>query len=461
MRSMARPRGRWATAGSRSPGRFRIRATAGEQLEDEATPFAQSNRIGEAGLNYQRALGRWQLELNALLARKRYGSHVSSTHFDAQDVQDSVYTRDLEQDSGESILRATLSRDLARGRLETGAELAVNTLEGRARQTLDLGAGAFEIPLLNDNLTVKENRAEAFMGRSFDFGRWSLETRLAVEASELRFTGDTEQSVSLSYLKPLLQLTRSLGAHQLQLRMFRDVGQLDFTDFVSSVEISDDVISGGNPDLRPQTAWAAELIGDFRVANTALRARLFRHWLDDVNDLVPVTDGDRRIDSPGNIGAGSLLGTQIALRVPLTGLLPGGSLNVSGTIQDARARDPLTGARRDISDFVERQVKAELRQDLQASKLSWGISFLGESGISLYRVDEIDRKTKSSSLDLFVETGIFQAFKVRLAMISAMNDAENRVRVFYAPDRAGALTSIERGSRPPGHWWLLTLSGGF
>lgn len=434
---------------------------SGARSDYEAIPYAESDVVGEAGVTYARALARWQLDVNALVTRKRHTSDVTATHFDAQDRQDSRFTRDLDQDSGESILRATLARDVARGRLETGAEIAVNTLDGHSRLQLDLGDGPFTIPVPNDEISVTENRVEAFISRSAHFDPWSLELRLSGEASELRFTGDTRQSVSLSYLKPLVQLTRRLGAHQLQLRAFHDVGQLDFTDFVSSVELRDDVINGGNPDLRPQTAWAAEMIGDWRFEKSAVRARVFHHWLADVADLIPVSTDERIDDAPGNIGRGSLTGVEMAFRLPLDHLLDGGSLRVSGLLQEGRVRDPLTREWREISQNVERQVKAELRQDLPAFKLAWGMNFTAETAAPLFRATEIDGKTPSSSLDVFVESGIVPGFKVRLAMISALGDPESRVRRFYDTDRTGLLSSVETAHRHPGHWWLLTVSGGF
>jgi hypothetical protein len=436
--------------------------TAGAQVEDEHIPYTESDRVGEFGANYQRPIGTWDFALDALLTRKRYGSHVSATRFDANEVQDSVFTQDLEQNSSESILRATLARDVNRGRVELGAEFAVNTLDGKSRLTFDDGGGPAVIPIPNANLRVEENRAEAFIGRTLRLGAdWSLEARLAVEASRLEFSGDTTQSVSLSYLKPRLQLSRALGAHQLQLLMFRDVGQLDFTDFVSSVEVADEFIDGGNPDLMPQTAWAAEVGGDFRLANaTALRARLFHHWLDDVEDFVPVGTPDNRFDAPGNIGRGSLDGVEVTLRMPVKAL-PGGSVNLSGTLQRARVTDPLTHERRSISELVERQVKAEFRQDLQAARFTWGASFTGESTTTTWRLSETDRRHKSSSLDLYAETGVLTGFKLRLTLVSALGDPETRARHFFSPDREGLLEGSELSQRMPGHWWLLTMSGGF
>jgi hypothetical protein len=437
----------------------------GAQIEDEEIPYTESDRVGEFGIGWQRAFGGWDAEVNALLTRKQHRNQLSVTHFDAADVLDSVFRRDVEQDSGESILRGTLARDLRGGRLETGAEIAVNTLDGRSHLTLDLGGGAIEIPVPNANLRVRENRAELFVSHSLELTpRWSFETRLAAEGSRLDFSGDTEQSVSLSYLKPRLQLTRTFGPHQVQLRAFRDVSQLDFTDFVSTVELRDETIDGGNPELRPQTAWAAELIGDFRYGATVWRARLFHHWLDEVKDLIPIVTPTRSFDAPGNIGRGTLQGAELNLRLPVA-FLPGGTFSASGTLQHAQVRDPVTGEHRTISGLVERQLKAELRQDLQGAKVAWGVSFTGESAATTWRLLETDRKGTSSSLDLFIEGAVpftqRGGLKLRLAMLSVLDDAETRLRRSYLPDRTGTFTGSEAGARQPGHRWLLSASGSF
>lgn len=434
----------------------------GARLENELIPYTESDRVGEAGVTYTHALGGWDMEVAALATRKRHLSHVSSTHFGVTDVQDSRFTQLLQQDSGESIVRATFTRALAQGRFESGAELAVNTLDGASRVALDLGGGPFPILVPNANLAVRENRGEAFVSHAWTLDeRWSLESRLAAEVSRLEFTGDTEQSVSLKFLKPRVQLTRRFGPHQVQLRAFRDVGQLDFTDFVSSVEVADEIVKGGNPDLKPQTAWALELDTDLRFPRAALRVRLFRHWLDDVADFLPVGPPGARVDAPGNIGGGSLRGVEISGRVPLDPVLPGGTLTASGTLQDAQARDPVTGERRLLSDFLRHQLKVELREDLVTAKLSWGLSFTGESAKTSYRLAERDTTRKSSSLDAFVETQAISGFKLRLTVLSILDAAEERDRRFFVPDRAGAPESFEVSARHPGHWWLLSLTGAF
>jgi hypothetical protein len=268
--------------------------------------------------------------------------------------------------------------------------------------------------------------------------------------------------VSLTYVKPRVQLTRKFGQHQLQMRVFRDVGQLDFTDFVSNARLADDVINGGNPDLRPQTTWAAEVEGDLRFTNdAALRLRLFHHWLDDVVDFVPVGAPDALFDAPGNIGSGTDLGVELSLRMPLKPLLPGGTLTVTGTARETDVVDPLTGEHRQVSDFMENQIKAELRQDLNAAKLAWGLNFEGYSEDSDFRSTEVDTFRQLRRLDLFIETTWIANAKIRLVMQNILDDAEERDRRFYDPDRNGSLALRETARFYPGMWWMLTVSGNF
>jgi hypothetical protein len=444
---------------------FWVRTTApdGTPLESETDPYKENTRSGEVGVTYQRPIAEWDMTLTALATRKRYESDVVSTHFDGEDVQDSEVTQALRQRSGETIARATFGRELSIGRLETGAEVAVNTLEGEMQLTADEGNGPVPVAVPNSNLSVEENRGEAFVTHAWQINPlWSLDSRLAAEASRLSFTGDTEQSVSLTYVKPRVQLTRKFGPHQLQVRVFRDVGQLDFTDFVSTARLADDLINGGNPDLRPQTAWAAEVEGDLRFASdAALRVRLFHHWLDDVVDFVPVGAPDALIDAPGNIGHGTMDGIEISLRLPLQPLLPGGTLTVASTLRDTDVVDPLTGEHRQISNFTENEIKAELRQDLNAAKLAWGLNYQGYSADSDFRSSEIDSFRQLHRLDAFIETTWIAGTKIRLVLQNVLDDFEHRDRRFYTPDRNGALRLHETASFYPDMWWMLTVAGNF
>jgi hypothetical protein len=435
----------------------------GAQLERELDPFNERLTTNELGATYQTSLGEWDMNLTGLVTRKKDDWHAAATTLDASDVFASEYQQDVSQDSGESIVRGTISRALTRGRLELGAEAAVNTLDGHTGLTFDDGTGPAPVDLPNAVLSVKETRGEAFASHVWPLSDlWSLDSRLAAETSRLSFTGDTEQSVALTYLKPRVQLSRKFGRHQLQVRVFRDVGQLNFRDFVSTASLADNNVTGGNPDLKPQTFWSTEIDADLRFTDdAALRVRAFKHFVDDVADLVPIGTPGNQIDAPGNIGRGSVLGAEVSLRVSLAPVLKGGTLNVAGLFQDTEATDPVTGEKRMFSRTNENHLKAELRQDLAAARLAWGSTYEEYSPNTDYRLEETFSYRQLRRLDLFVETTWIENLKVRLEVQSALDGTEWRERRFYSPDRNGALVGREVGNFYPGHWWLLSVSSSF
>jgi outer membrane receptor protein involved in Fe transport len=442
-----------------------IFSPTGAAIGEDANPYWETKRSFESGLSHERALGSWDLSLALLVTRAGFESGISSTHRGASGAVESVFTQNIDRNNGETILRATLTRDVsASHRFEGGIEGAVNTLDQRLLRTLDLGSGSFPLPIPNSNLAVQEQRGDAHLiHRWTPNQRWTVETQLAGEVSRLSFTGDTDQSVSLAYLKPSLQVTRGIGTNdQLRLRFHRDVGQLDFADFVSTPSLSDDIIEGGNPDLRPETSWRLEATADLRFARDgAATLTLFRYWLADTIDLISVGPPDNRFDAPGNIGNGDVWGAQAVLRVPLAPLIPGGALTLDGTWQDSRVTDPVTGERRRVSNFEASALKADFRHDLPNRKLAWGVTYKDKPALVAYRFNEIDRRRESPTLDLFVETTALKGLKLVATLASLLGTPERRTRTFFTPDRNGAVSSIERSARYPGRWLIVTMSGSF
>lgn len=435
----------------------------GAPVDSEKTPYAENTRSAELGINWQRPVGIWDMELVGLATRKKYGSAVTSTHFDATGAQQAATTQHVDQDSGESIVRGTFRRGLGDGRVEAGGEIAINTLDGSSDLNIDTGAGPTPVTVPNANLSVQENRAEGFVSYATPLSPdWSFDARLAAETSRLQFTGDTDQSVALTYLKPRVQFTRRFGPHQLQFRVYRDVGQLDFTQFVTTSQLSDNRVQGGNPDLKPQTAWSFEVDADLRFpGDAALRVRGFKQYLDDVVDSIPVGPPGAQFDAPGNIGKGTLLGTELSLRLPLKKLLPGGNFTLSGKLQDSKVTDPVTGETRPIGNFIENQVTAELRQDATAAKLAWGLYFQAYSPTVNYRIREVDNYRQVRRLDAYFESTVIEGFKLKLTAYNILGDTERRDRGFYTPDRSGNLALDELTYFRPGTWWLLSLSSSF
>jgi hypothetical protein len=428
----------------------------------DLNPYTENKRGGELGVHFVRQVAGWELDTLLLATRNRFESGITSTHTDPAGAVNSIFTRNELQDSGESILRATLGRALGAGQpLEFGLELAQNTLDAQFALSLDLGEGPFDIPVPNTNVLIEERRADVFVshGRRFD-ERWSLGWRLAGEYSRMEFSGDTNQVVTFAFLKPSLEMTRQFGqSNQLRLRVYRDVGQLDFTDFVSSVSLTDERVEGGNPDLRPQTEWSAEVSADLRPGNDiAVSLTGFHRWVRDTADYLPVGPPNALVDAPGNIGDARIYGLRSALRLPLPGLR-GAVLSGDVAWQQSEVTDPLTGGSRPISDFQELVLSAGFRQDLP--RFTWGVNYASQAETSSWLLREIDRRRVSPSLDAFVEMPLARGLRLRAAILSLLGQAETRDRLYFDPDRRATQYSAERSQRDPGRWLQLGLSGSF
>src|SRR5690606_22838121 len=173
----------------------------------------------------------------------------------------STFSADSSQ--GESIGRAVLRfRPNDRWAFETGAEVAYNFLDSST---------AFEengvaIPLPSSSVKVEELRGEAFGQATWrPSPKLTVEAGLRVEVSEISQSGDSDQSKSFVYPKPRLQLTWTpWTGHQFRFRAERQVGQLDFGDFVASADIDIGQVEGGNPDLEPDKTTLFEAVYERR-----------------------------------------------------------------------------------------------------------------------------------------------------------------------------------------------------
>ncbi len=429
----------------------------------------------EVGVNYDRDFGPWSLAVIGLINRENYSSDDRGEY--TGDVV-GAYMQELDQESGESILRASLTRSFSpQHRIEFGAEGAFNSLD----QTLVYAENGAAINLPNANVLIEEERAEVFGTHTWrPADAWTVESRLAWETSTLTFTGDTNDTVELSYWKPSVQVSRRFGQNnQARFRIYRDVGQLDFGDFTSAAAVADGLINGGNPDLVPQTAWIAELGGDIRFGAAALSVTLQHRQITDVADLVPVVapnpnedpmnpdDDFFRFDAPGNIGDGALTRLNVNFSTPIN-FIPGARVTIDGYLSDSEVTDPVTGRSRVISETPESRIDIQFRQDLPDLRIAWGVSVFKQGEHQYYRFNEVDTNEEGPWVDLFVETtALPNDMKLRLWAANITDGTINRERRFFGdginPNRNGPLNRIDLRERQfaEAPWLILELSGTF
>jgi hypothetical protein len=416
--------------------------------------------IGEAGLVLRRQIGDWRAELSGVATRRWFdGREMTIDRDDNSDLEEAAWqSQDLE--SGETIIRAGVRRNLPGDwSVELSAENALNTLEQRLALVEDEGAGPIPIVLPSANVRVEEQRAE--LGAMFAgplSPRWSLETGASVEFSALTQSGDSERETLLEYWKPSLQLTRSLGERdQLRFRIYRDVGQLDFEDFVSAADITSSVVIAGNPGLRPETSWRSEVAGDWRFGEDGALSVTLYHWaIEDALDVVPVGAPGDQLDAPGNVGDAEMNGLRVSAAIPLAW---GASLQLDFMEQRSQVTDPLTGATRELSEIDESGLTIGLRQDF--SLFAWGLDYERETETPSYQLDQIELERDAEDLTLWIETTAFAGLKLRAWSSNLTDDAQTRVRRHFDVDRSGVFGGLDYRARGEGLMFGLSASGQF
>lgn len=431
-------------------------ATVGTEVGD----LAESETVGEIGASLRRDVGAWRTEWTTVITRRRFEGEESATEWNGAGVLDEIVQQTQRIDSGETIARASGRRELFRGwRLELGAEAALNTLEQRSSLTEDDGGGPVPVPLPSANVRVEEVRGEASAMLAGPLTqRWTFEVGAAVEVSRLGQSGDTDQETELSYWKPTIQIARALGGrNQLRVRLYRDVAQLDFEDFVAAADIQDANVSAGNPDLRPESSWRLEAAGDWRFGEDgAFGFTLYRWAIEDALDIVPVGPPDDRFDAPGNIGDATLWGARVQLAVPLPA---SAELQLEAMAQRSEATDPLTGATRPISESEESALAIEFRQDLAA--FAWGLDYEREVEAPSFRLDRVEEEQDAEELTLWVETTAIGGLKLRAWASNLTDSAETRERRLFDPDRLGAFAGADASERRAGVIAGVSASGRF
>ena len=346
--------------------------------------------------------------------------------------------------------------------IELNLEGAYNSLDNGLVLTVDRGSGPEEVPLPGANTRVEELRGDFALIDSWSFGSWVLEGTLGAETSTISQSGDAEAKRSFFFTKPRLALTYAPSTRtQVRASMTRDVAQLDFNDFVSTTNFADQQFNFGNPDLEPERTWMLEASFERRFGEIGvLTLTGFHHWIDDVQDLLPLGG---IFEIPGNIGNGRRWGGKLEATVPLDAVaLRGGRLDISGEVQGSRVIDPVTGRPRVLSNEEKRKVTLDFRQDFDETRVAWGWTMELRGKTPRFGLDERVIQDDGVDMDAFVETTRWLGIKMRLALQNVVNRALLRDRkVFAGPRDLSPVAFEEVRRRRRGRSLVFTLSGSF
>ena len=423
-----------------------IRSGAGvDSFNDEESDSVNA----ELGINWTRDLGpRTALELIGL---QRYSTE-DYAGFSEAGGNDSLFTADAA--SGESIARAVLRyRPSDAWAVETGGEVAWNFLDS----TTAYEENGVSVPLPSAAVRVEELRGELFGQTTWRPGpAFTLEFGLRVEVSEISQSGDSDQSKSFVYPKPRIQATWTPWAgHQFRLRLEREVGQLDFGDFVASADIDIGQVEGGNPDLEPDKTTIVEAVYERRFWDEGVLELSAAHGeVEDVIDVIPLTGG---FDGVGNIGDGSFDQYQIRLTLPLDRLgLANARLQARGSWAHTEVTDPVTGETRRFQGNQAFGCGVAFNHDLMGGRWSYGFDHgCNVDKGRVFRVREVRALYAEPFVTIYGQWKPRGDLTVRVDIGNATDRAQGYDRDIYAGPRDSAPIAFREVRRTRMSPWLF------
>jgi hypothetical protein len=345
--------------------------------------------------------------------------------------------QELDNQRDERVARLVWNRsNLGGWSVEAGAEGVINKLDSDVNVfRIDSAGGRTRIDLPVDQAVVKEYRGEAFVNAGKALSKTlRLDVGLTYEASRLTVTGDAEAERVLKFLKPKASLDyRDNSGWHAQLSVKRTVAQLNFEDFISTAELTNDRVNGGNADLVPQRAW--ELLATLEqpiLGDGVVKIEAGYNRISLVQDRIPTPEG---FDAPGNLGNGRMFILKSTIDAPLGRFgIKGGRLTVNSSLVDTSVEDPYTLSKRQFSGYNLYSANASFRQDL--GKWAYGATFYVNAPTFFFRRNEIDRPSgRNPYVQAFVEYRPTPKTTVTLNLDNVTDAPAFRERTFFSPDR--------------------------
>lgn len=419
----------------------------------------------EVGGDYEFGFAGGRLKLIGL-RRFEHSPFVTRSVFDYGDGRPDtgdLFLRTV--DEGETIARAEYRWKGGGADWQISAEGALNTLDNRSElSTLDAGGVFQPVPLPGGNAMVKEKRAELM----FSYGRplsKNLTLQSAIGGEYSNITQEGAGGLNRTFYRPkgFVSLAwKPSPRFDLSAKIEREVGQLNFYDFVASVNLAGGGGNAGNPDLRPFQSWNLSLEANRSLgAWGSVKAKAYGKWITDAPGQIPVgVDGE----APGNIDKARQYGVSISGTLNFDPLgWKGAKLNFNAARNWSSLADPLTGINRPFSESTRYEYGLNFRHDLAGSSWAWGVDYYEfklEPGVRLDQISYI--LNAPGELGAFVENKDVFGLTVRGGVFNFLGINERFARTVYQNGRrTNPIAFTEDRSRYFGLIFSLQVSGSF
>jgi hypothetical protein len=274
---------------------------------------------------------------------------------------------------GETVLRSEYHWKSSKNDWQVSFERAFNSLDQKGRLFhLSPDEEFVEVPFPEGTGKVTEVRYEGLGTFSRPLSsNVDLQVAAGAEVSDLDRVDDDQPARHFFRPKGSIILGwRPSKNWDVSLKLRRRVGQISFYDFLAQPQLSVGRDNAGNPDLVPPQSWEIETeVGHDLGAWGKTRLRTWYYRVEDIIDVIPIGEDEQGI---GNLPLANRFGaesTSTFLFDPIG--WKGAKLDLTLGVERTRVRDPLTGAKREISGNYDRWGSIQIRHDIAGTPFAW------------------------------------------------------------------------------------------
>lgn len=419
----------------------------------------------ELGADYQFTFGPGRLKL---IAYHRYEDSptvsTSVTSFSDGRASDGTrFARDA--DEGETIARAEYSFPAFGGDLLIAGEGVRNFLDiVSALEELDAAGDFVAATLDGASARVDEDRGEAQATYSRALAS-NLQFQLSLAGEYSRISQSGELGRTRTFYRPKGFVALDWKAAQgvnVAARVERLVGQLNFFDFIATVDLNQDRENVTNADLVPQQSWRAEVEANVALgALGTLNVRPFYEDIVDIVDQIPIAGGGQ---APGNLPSATLYGVETDLTLLSEGIgWRGTRIDIALAARGSSVRDPLLGLDRELSGNQTIRLNSAVRHDFPATSWAVGGSFNWDDRADNVRLDEVfvTNEPFPGFTSVFLENKDVSGVTLRLAVANLTNRQNLFDRTVFIDRPSGLVDFIEDRDREFGQIFTFEIEGSF
>lgn len=369
-------------------------------------------------------------------------------------------------DEGERIGRGEYSWGMWGADFQISGEAAFNRLDqvGRLFDYDPLADDFVEVAFPGGAGGVREDRYEALLSVGFPLtDNLSVQLVGGGEYAQIAQTGANARSRMFERPKGSLNVAWTpVEGLDFNLEIARRVGQLDFGDFLASVDFSDEQENAGNSNLRPQQSWdfQLEIAKNFGPWGSATLT-LFDEQVEDLVLILPVIAGG---EARGNIETARRTGMELIGTLQFAPLgLEGAQLEVGVDWETSELIDPVTLTERRFDGRDPFEINLDFRHDIPSTDWAYGWFFKDTERAPRFRVEQEALEFGPSTFGaLFIEHKDVLGATANLRLGNIFDGGDTLLRMVYdGPRDSSPVLFTEARRRDRGQTITLTLTGSF